>query len=126
MGNKSFVDLERLTLGTSYYKPVCGCAERCTCCYILKVQHAVKDTAKSIRINNYEEVRCSRIRDNSTAATLIGFGSGAKIFRQVLDTRLRAISRGPGRVHRNEVTMSNTATDIERILNLIKLAARAS
>jgi hypothetical protein len=62
----------------------------------------------------------------STAAALIGLRSGAKILRQVLDSRLGAITRRPSGVHRDEVTVGNTATDIERILDLVQFATRAS
>ena len=53
-------------------------------------------------------------------------GSGAEILGQVLDARLGAVSRCPGGVHRDEVAIGNTATDIERILDLVQFAARAS
>jgi hypothetical protein len=61
-----------------------------------------------------------------TAAALIGLRSGAEILGQVLDSRLGAVARRSSGVHRDEVAIGNTATDIERILDLVQFATRAS
>lgn len=74
---------------------------------------------------DFGQSRCTSTH-GSTATALIGLRSGAKILGQVLDARLRAVSRRPSGVHRDEVAIGNTATDIERILDLVQFAARAS
>jgi hypothetical protein len=66
------------------------------------------------------------VTHGSTAAALIGLRSGAKILGQVLDSRLGAVARRSSGVHRDEVAIGNTATDIERILDLVQFATRAS
>lgn len=58
-------------------------------------------------------------------ATLVGFGSSAEILRQVLNTSLWAISFGAGWVDSDKLTIGDTSTHVEDILDLVELAAAA-
>lgn len=54
-------------------------------------------------------------------AAFVGFGRSAEILGQVLDTGLGAVAFGSSGVDGNKLTVGDTATHVEDVLNLIEL-----